>query len=101
MKTDGFQIRSCANCGLRFPLVEIGIINPRCPACLGMTKLELEKAYSIKIAREQSHPLPEKYNVVGLLDNIRSGLIIGSIIRCADGLGVKRIYCYGITPTPD
>src|SRR3990172_11573646 len=66
-----------------------------------MTKLELEKAYCIKIAREQSHPLPEKYNVVGLLDNIRSGLIVGSIIRCADGLGVKRIYCCGITPTPD
>ncbi|MBN2256543.1 MAG: hypothetical protein JW704_01810 [Anaerolineaceae bacterium] len=36
-----------------------------------------------------------------LLDNVRSALNVGSILRSAEGLGVKHIYLCGITPTAD
>lgn len=35
-----------------------------------------------------------------VLDNIRSIYNVGSIFRTADALGVEKIYCCGITPTP-
>jgi len=36
-----------------------------------------------------------------LLDNVRSALNVGSIIRTCEGIGVKHIYLCGITPTPE
>jgi tRNA G18 (ribose-2'-O)-methylase SpoU len=36
-----------------------------------------------------------------LLDNIRSGWNVGSILRSADGFGFRHAYLCGITPTPD
>ncbi|MGB8251655.1 MAG: TrmH family RNA methyltransferase [Anaerolineaceae bacterium] len=36
-----------------------------------------------------------------LLDNVRSALNVGSIIRTCEGTGVKHIYLCGITPTPE
>lgn len=36
-----------------------------------------------------------------VLDNIRSAYNIGSILRTADGAGVRHIYFCGISPTPD
>jgi tRNA G18 (ribose-2'-O)-methylase SpoU len=36
-----------------------------------------------------------------LLDNIRSGWNVGSILRSADGFGFSHVYVCGITPTPD
>ncbi len=35
-----------------------------------------------------------------ILDNIRSVFNVGSIFRTAETLGIKKIYCVGITPTP-
>jgi tRNA G18 (ribose-2'-O)-methylase SpoU len=35
-----------------------------------------------------------------ILDNIRSCHNVGSIFRTADGLGIRHIYCVGITPHP-
>ena len=35
-----------------------------------------------------------------LLDNIRSAWNVGSIFRTADGLGIRKLYLCGITPTP-
>lgn len=36
-----------------------------------------------------------------LLDNIRSTYNVGSILRTADGAGVRYLHLCGITPTPD
>jgi tRNA G18 (ribose-2'-O)-methylase SpoU len=44
---------------------------------------------------------PKKIPVDVLLDNLRSALNVGSIFRSADGTGIKKIYCCGITPTPE
>jgi len=38
--------------------------------------------------------------MVIILDNIRSTYNVGSIFRTADGVGVEKIYLYGITPAP-
>lgn len=35
-----------------------------------------------------------------LLDNVRSSLNVGSILRTADGLGVKEVFLCGYTPYP-
>ena len=35
-----------------------------------------------------------------LLDNIRSVHNVGSIFRTAETLGIRRIYCAGVTPLP-
>ncbi len=39
--------------------------------------------------------------MVVILDNLRSALNVGSIIRTCDGLGIKNIYFCGITPNPN
>lgn len=35
-----------------------------------------------------------------ILDNIRSVHNVGSIFRTADAIGVEKIYCCGVTPSP-
>ncbi len=35
-----------------------------------------------------------------VLDNVRSGQNVGSILRSAEALGIERLYLAGITPTP-
>jgi len=42
-----------------------------------------------------------KWQMEVLLDNIRSAWNVGSIFRTADGIGINKIYCCGISPTPE
>lgn len=39
-------------------------------------------------------------SIVLVLDNIRSAYNVGSILRTADAVGVKRVICVGTTPYP-
>jgi 23S rRNA (guanosine2251-2'-O)-methyltransferase len=39
--------------------------------------------------------------IEGLLDNVRSAWNVGSMLRTADGIGVRHMHLCGITPTPD
>ncbi|MBX7053039.1 MAG: RNA methyltransferase [Flavobacteriales bacterium] len=41
-----------------------------------------------------------KFPVILILDNIRSGLNVGSIFRSADAFLISKIYCCGYTPVP-
>lgn len=41
-----------------------------------------------------------KNRVIVVLDNIRSGLNVGSIFRSADAFLIEKIYCCGYTTTP-
>ena len=38
--------------------------------------------------------------IILALDNIRSIYNVGSLLRTADGLGIKKVYAIGLTPTP-
>lgn len=44
--------------------------------------------------------IAEKVPIVVVLDNVRSGLNVGSVFRSSDAFRIARIYCCGITPTP-
>lgn len=41
-----------------------------------------------------------KIPVILILENIRSGLNVGSLFRTADAFRLKGIFCVGYTPTP-
>ena len=47
--------------------------------------------------------LGNRYTIymIVVLDNLRSALNVGSIIRTCDALGVKKVYFCGLTPSPD
>jgi tRNA G18 (ribose-2'-O)-methylase SpoU len=45
--------------------------------------------------------LPAEPVIEVLLDNIRSIYNVGSILRTADGAGLRHLHCCGITPPPD
>jgi len=74
----------------------------RCPICMGNTSVI--KTY--ELIYEKGDNIPDevsknKTKLFVLLDNIRSGLNVGSIFRTADAFGFSHIYICGITPTPD
>ncbi len=63
----------------------------------GIRKLKLEELGRVNIQTYQSQT---KIPVVVVLDNIRSGLNVGSFFRTSDAFSVGSIYLCGITPTP-
>lgn len=42
-----------------------------------------------------------KLNLCIVLDNVRSGLNIGSIFRTSDAFGIEKVYLCGISATPE
>ena len=42
----------------------------------------------------------QRFPMIIILDNVRSGLNVGSIFRSADAFHVQEVVCCGITPTP-
>lgn len=60
-------------------------------------KLKLEELNRIDIPEFKA---ASKIPVVIILDNIRSGLNVGSIFRTCDAFLIERIYLCGITATP-
>jgi tRNA G18 (ribose-2'-O)-methylase SpoU len=48
----------------------------------------------------QQFQATEKHDIVIVLDNIRSGLNVGSIFRTADAFAVSKIVLCGMTPQP-
>lgn len=69
---------------------------------MGETRLVLSRELVTETTRSLPSPLdPAQRQKAVLLDNIRSGLNVGSIFRSADGFGFRHIYLCGITPTPE
>lgn len=62
-----------------------------------MRKLKLDELQRPNL--EEFHAL-EKFPVTVVLDNIRSGLNVGSFFRTADGFALEQIILCGYTPTP-
>ncbi len=55
---------------------------------------ELERVEKT-VFREQ-----EKFPLILVLDQLRSGLNVGSFFRTADAMGISGVYCIGYTPVP-
>ncbi len=100
MSADSYQIRVCQNCGLRYPLVEGQKFGERCPACLGQTIVVIEQTLDRGV-QFADQILDSKIDLRVLLDNVRSALNVGSILRSADGFEFRHAYMCGITPTPE
>ena len=87
-----------AECGLRFP-VPVG--DPRhgtCPRCEAVT-VDIERC-------PPPHPPPDLATqpvgeTIGVLDNIRSALNVGTMLRAADGARMTHVHMCGLTPDGD
>lgn len=99
MKLRTCEMRICTSCGLRYPLIKDGNAGFRCPACLGDTILDNSHAMCRDQDRKEVDRKPTNFRI--LLDNIRSGFNVGSILRTAEGFGVEHAYLCGITPNPE
>lgn len=100
MRDTRFQVRICNTCGLRYPLIDEKTFEIRCPACLGETRLALQRT----LTREATRPsldMQIQARMSVLLDNIRSAGNVGSILRSAEGFGFAHAHLCGITPTPE
>lgn len=96
-----YQFRICVNqaCRFRYPaLVEPGV-RSACPRCGAATDLAAEIA---TFPENNPEPIPAKPPpLAALLDNLRSAWNVGSILRTADGVGIRRVYLCGTTPPAD
>ncbi len=92
----------CENqeCKLRFPDLGSDMPRERCPVCRGHVRVVL--TIGAPPNENQSPVLSgKKPKLEAMLDNIRSGLNVGSIFRSSDGIGVSKLFLCGITPDPD
>jgi 23S rRNA (guanosine2251-2'-O)-methyltransferase len=96
-----YQIRQCENkaCGLRYPLRKDNLFGVACPRCSSMTSL-IDTLELLEEPSQRPESLPD-IPLEALLDNVRSAWNVGSILRTADGAGIRRVYLCGITPTPE
>ncbi len=95
-----FLILECSNpgCRMRFPVPERALIQtcPRCASPLQPVDLPFASARV-----EPGADAPAGPQVEILLDNLRSAFNVGSILRAADGAGIRHAHLCGITPTPE
>lgn len=81
---------------MRFPGPTIDPRLAQCPLCDAPTEL-LRDIPALSIP----DPSPVTNHIVGVLDNLRSALNTGTIIRAADGAGLAHLHLCGYTPTPE
>lgn len=96
-----FQVRQCTRetCGLRFSTVLGDPRAERCPVCRALARV-VETAYDrAAIAPQAGRAVGPELEV--LLDNIRSAWNVGSMLRAADGAGVRRVHLCGVSAAPD
>jgi len=62
-----------------------------------MRKLKLQELNRLTV---EGFKITKKTPIVLVLDNIRSGLNVGSAFRTADGFALEKIYLCGITAQP-
>lgn len=100
-----FEIRQCTNpsCGLRFSIEadfhQKGFRPERCPVCRAPTQVieaNIERATVGPAVGRVTGPAMEV-----VLDNIRSAWNVGSMLRAADGAGVRQAHLCGVTSTPE
>jgi tRNA G18 (ribose-2'-O)-methylase SpoU len=95
------RIRQCQRprCRFRFPIQAGAEDSAICPKCGGPARLIEMPTLDLGAPPPLQEPRGPQVEV--LLDNIRSTFNVGSILRTAEGAGVRHIYFCGITPTPD
>ncbi len=96
-----YQVFECTRdgCGLRFSSLVSDPKAGRCPVCRARTR-PVDVIYERAVVNpETGHARGPELEV--LLDNIRSAWNVGSMLRSADGAGVRRVHLCGVSSTPD
>ena len=95
-----FDVRLCARpgCGLRYSTAAGDPTGARCPRCRAPAELIIS-AYHRLAVQTQLAPAPGP-DLEVLLDNIRSAWNVGSMLRSADGAGVRAIHLCGVSALP-
>lgn len=62
-------------------------------------KVDEDKKFSF-IQFDDLNKEPVRYPWIGILDNLRSPMNVGTIFRSADGFGTGKLFLTGITPCP-
>lgn len=89
---------SGADCGMRYPSPVDDPRRDNCPLC---------EAPVSQVGEFKSPPLPmaaydgDGSQLVGVLDNIRSALNVGTMMRSADGAALDHLYLGGLTAPAD
>ncbi len=101
-----YRILECtaAACRLRFPHTEHDRPPAACPRCGAPLRVAAEGATGSESGGESggdTQGAPRRVlPLEALLDNVRSAFNVGSILRCADAAGLRRVHLCGVTPTP-
>jgi len=97
----GFVVRRCSRevCGLRFTALQNDTLAERCPLCRAPT-LVVGSGYE-RLAVQQTAGLERGLHLEVMLDNIRSAWNVGSMLRTADGAGVRHVHLCGVSATPE
>lgn len=100
-----FQVYQCTRetCQLRFTAEAGDLHSQRCPKCRAPTLRVGNPFYQAVINQSassegtgQAFPQLEVF-----FDNIRSAWNVGSMLRTADGAGVRKVHLCGVSPAPD
>jgi len=97
----GFQIRRCTReeCGLRFTALKEDARAGTCPLCRAPT-VPVGKGYE-RFTVHPSAGTDRGPQIEVMLDNIRSAWNVGSMLRSADGAGVRHVHLCGVSATPE
>lgn len=99
--SEQFTFRQCPNpdCQMRFPAGKTIPADIPCPRCGKTTQVVRSLPRSPRV--EPGDPVVGGPDIYLLMDNIRSAFNVGSMLRTADGAGVRHAYLCGISPTPE
>jgi tRNA G18 (ribose-2'-O)-methylase SpoU len=96
----GFDVLQCtrSGCGLRYSVTTGDLKGSRCPRCRAPAEVVIS-GYNRLPVQPQPAPAPGPELEV-LLDNIRSAWNVGSMLRSADGAGVRAVHLCGVSALP-
>jgi tRNA G18 (ribose-2'-O)-methylase SpoU len=96
-------VRQCAypTCRFRYPIADARSDRPLCPLCGSETIITHTWPGTQPEIADPATSLAPTRPVEVLLDNIRSTHNVGSILRTADGAGIRHVHLAGITPHGD
>ncbi len=86
------------DCGMRYPSPRDDPRRHACPLCEG--SIELVGSYNAP-PPHRSDTRRSSSTVVAVLDNIRSALNVGTMLRSADGAALDHVYLGGLTAPVD
>ncbi len=94
-----FEVRACPRCRLRFTIQLGDARADTCPLCRAATIIVEPKYPQQEVGKAAGTPTGPEMEV--LLDNIRSAWNVGSMLRTADGCGLRKVHLCGVSSRPD